>query len=230
MFKRLRFKTAAGAGGIGIGGPPDRVGGQVTFAGSHLLDPAYDEFAQTHEGSWVQGGEMVVIPWCREEMGPLCEEGLPNPFLQGGLGVIHQGQRRDCRGQRDAVGIHHGHPRQPVGKGNGLVSHRLYRQVVPRRGTGRVSSTGGGGTQKGDRSSGPLSSHALGGQKERGRMRGGVLSLGECPVGSKQHEALPVFVVRRSGVRPGSGGVKSRSEPVPGNLSESRGRNRSPLI
>jgi len=61
-------------------------------------------------------------------------------------------------------------------------------------------------------------------------MRGGVLSLAESPVGSKQHEGLPVFVVGRSGVRPGGGGVKSRSEPVPENLSKSRGRNRSPLI
>jgi len=134
MFERLRFKTAAGAGAIDIGGPPDRVGGQVAFAGSHLVNPPGYEFAQTHEVSWVQGREVVVIPWCREETGPLCEEGLPNHFLQGGLGVIHQGQRRDCRGQRDAVGIDHGHPSQPVGKGNGLVSHCRYRQVVPHRG------------------------------------------------------------------------------------------------
>ena len=103
MFERLRFKTAAGAGGIGIGGPPGWVGGQVTFAGSHLVDPPGYEFSQTHEGSWVQGGEVVVIPWCREETGPLREEGLPDPLLEGGVGVIHQGARRDGRGRRDEV-------------------------------------------------------------------------------------------------------------------------------
>jgi len=68
VFERLRFKTAAGGGGVGVGGPPGWVGGQVTLAGSHLVDPPCYEHSQTHEGSWVQGGEVVVIPWCREEV------------------------------------------------------------------------------------------------------------------------------------------------------------------
>jgi len=103
VIERLRFVTAAVAGGIGIGGPPVWAGGQVTFAGSHLVDPPGYELAQTHEGSWVQGGEVVVIPGCREETGPLHKEGLPDPLLQGGVGVVHQGPRRDGRGQRDEV-------------------------------------------------------------------------------------------------------------------------------
>ena len=83
MFERLRFKTAAGAGGMGIGGPLGRVGGQATFAGSHLVDSSRHELAQAHEVSRVQGGEVVVVPWCREETWPLCKEGLPDPLLQG---------------------------------------------------------------------------------------------------------------------------------------------------
>ena len=39
MFERLRFKRAAEGGGVGVGGPPGWVGGQVTLAGSHLVDP-----------------------------------------------------------------------------------------------------------------------------------------------------------------------------------------------
>ena len=31
---------------------------------------------------------MVVLPWCREETGPLREEGLLDPLHQGGVGVI----------------------------------------------------------------------------------------------------------------------------------------------
>jgi len=103
VFERLRFKTAAGGGGIVIGGPPGRVGGQVTFAGSHRVDPACYEFAQTHEGSWVQGGEVMVIPWHREETGSLSKEGLPDPVPQCGVGVHPQGPRRDGRARRDEV-------------------------------------------------------------------------------------------------------------------------------
>jgi len=40
MFERLGFKTTAGAGGVGIGGPPRRVGGQVAFPGSDLVNPS----------------------------------------------------------------------------------------------------------------------------------------------------------------------------------------------
>jgi len=101
MFEHLRFKSAAGGGGIGIGGPPGRVGGQVTFAGSHLVDPPGYEFAQPHERSWIQAGEVLVIPWCREEARPLREKGLPDPLFQGGVGVIHQGLRGDGRSRRD---------------------------------------------------------------------------------------------------------------------------------
>ena len=49
MLERHRFKTAGWAGGIGIRGPPGMVGGQVTFAGSHLVDPPGYEHAQADE-------------------------------------------------------------------------------------------------------------------------------------------------------------------------------------
>jgi len=110
VFERLRFKTAAGVGGVSIGGPPGWVGGQVAFAGNHLVDPPGYELTQTHAGSWVQGGEVVVIPWCREETGPFCEEGLSKPLLQGGVAVIHHGSWRGVGGWRDEVRIDHAHP------------------------------------------------------------------------------------------------------------------------
>jgi len=52
-----------------------------------------------------------------------------------------------------------------------------------------------------------LRSHVPGGQKGRGRMRGGVLLLGLSPAGSRRPEALLVFIVGRSGGRPGGGRI-----------------------
>ena len=39
----FRLQAAAGAGGVGIRGPPGWVGGQVTFSGSHLVYSPGDE-------------------------------------------------------------------------------------------------------------------------------------------------------------------------------------------
>jgi len=61
VLERLGFKTTSGAGGVGIGGPRGWVGGQVAFAGSHLVDSACYELVQAHEGPWVQDGEVVVL-------------------------------------------------------------------------------------------------------------------------------------------------------------------------
>ena len=94
MFERLRLKTTAGAGAIGFGGPPCQVGGQVAFAGSHLVEPSCSELAQAHKGPWVQGGEVVVVPWRREEAWPLRKKGLLDPRFQGGVSVVHQGPSR----------------------------------------------------------------------------------------------------------------------------------------
>jgi len=89
VFERLGLKTTEGAGGVGIGGPPSGLGGQVTLLVSHLMNPPFHALAESYEGAWVQGGAMVVVSWCREEKGPLLEEGLSHPFLQGGVGVVH---------------------------------------------------------------------------------------------------------------------------------------------
>ena len=45
----------------------------------------------------------MVVPWCREETGPLREEGLPDPLRQGGVGVIHHGPMGDGLGRREEV-------------------------------------------------------------------------------------------------------------------------------
>jgi len=81
VFERLGLKTTAGAGGVGIGGPPGRLGGQLTFPGCDLMNPTGHELAQTHEGAGARGGAVVVVPWRREEKRPLLDEGLPHPSL-----------------------------------------------------------------------------------------------------------------------------------------------------
>ena len=103
VFERFRLKTTAGAGGVGIGGPPSWVGGWVTFPGPHLVDSSCYELAQSHEGPRVQGGEVVVVSWCWEDKGPLLEEGLPDTLFQGGVGVVYQGPGKGGGGRRDEV-------------------------------------------------------------------------------------------------------------------------------
>jgi len=75
-----------------------------------------------------------VVPRSWEKGGPLCEEFLPYPLLQGGVGVIDQGLGREVGGRAEEVGVDHGHPRQPEGERNRSVSHRINRQVVSHRG------------------------------------------------------------------------------------------------
>ena len=134
MLQGFGFQAATGAGGIGIGGPPSRVGGQVAFPGSHLVDSPGNELAQAHERPRRYGGRVQVVPRSREKGGPLHEEFHPYPLLQGGVGVGHQGLGREGGGRADKVGVDHGHPRQPKGEGYCTVSHCIHRQVVSDRG------------------------------------------------------------------------------------------------
>jgi len=53
VFEGLGLQSTAGAGGVGVGRPPGRVGGQITLSGSHLVNPPGDEFAQPHKRSWL---------------------------------------------------------------------------------------------------------------------------------------------------------------------------------
>ena len=103
MFERRGLKATAEAGGVGSGGPPARVGGQVPLSRPHPVDSSCYELAQAHKGPRAHGGEVVVISWCREETCPLGEEGLPDPLLQGGVGVVHQGPRKGQGGRRHKV-------------------------------------------------------------------------------------------------------------------------------
>ena len=76
---------------------------------------------------------MQLVPRGREKGGPLREEFLSYPLLQGGIGVVHQGLGWKGRGRADKVGVDHGHSRQPEGEGYCPVSHRIHRQVIPYR-------------------------------------------------------------------------------------------------
>jgi len=110
------------------------VGGQVAVSVSHLVDPPGNKLAQAHEGSRSQGGRVQGVPWSRETGGPLREEWISYPLLQGGIGVVHLGFRREGGCRADKVGVDHGHAGQPEGEGYCLVSHHTHRQVVSHRG------------------------------------------------------------------------------------------------
>jgi len=73
---------------------------------------------------------VLVVPRSREKGGPLREDCLSYPFLQGGVGVVHHGLGREGGARAGKVGVDHGHPRQPKGEGYWTVSHRIHRQVV----------------------------------------------------------------------------------------------------
>ena len=58
----------------------------------------------------------MVVPWGREEAGPLVEKGVSHPLLQSGIGIVHHGLGREDGGRGDQVGVDHGHFREPVGE------------------------------------------------------------------------------------------------------------------
>jgi len=132
MLEGFRFQAAAGAGGIRVGGPPGWVGGQVALPGSHLVDSPSNELTQAHERPWVYRGRVQVVPRGWEKGGPLREECLSYPLLQGGVGAVHQGLgREDGGGGAHEVGVDHRHSRQPECERYRPMSHRVYGQVVP---------------------------------------------------------------------------------------------------
>ena len=62
MFERFVVGGASGAGGVGVHRPPGGVGGQVALVSAHLVETAYDELVQAHEGVGVQvTGVRVVV-------------------------------------------------------------------------------------------------------------------------------------------------------------------------
>jgi len=97
------------------------------------VDSPGDELAQPHERSRGHCGSVQVVPRWREEGGPLLAEFTPFPFLQGRVGVVHQGLGREGGGRVDKVVVDHGHSSQPESEGNRSGSHRIHQQVVPLR-------------------------------------------------------------------------------------------------
>jgi len=87
------------------------VGGQIAFSGSHLVDASGKELAQAHEGSWSESGRVQLVPQGWEKGGPLHEQFLSYPLLQGGIGVVHQGLGPEGGGRAAKVSVDHGHHR-----------------------------------------------------------------------------------------------------------------------
>ena len=76
MRECLWLEAAAGAGGVGVRGPPSRVGGQITLSGSHLMYSPGNELTQAHEGPRRQGGRLQVVLRSWNKGSPLREECL----------------------------------------------------------------------------------------------------------------------------------------------------------
>jgi len=80
VFKRLRFQTARGAGGIGLRGWPGRFGGWVALSGSYLVHAPCHKLAQAHNGLGVHHLRVVVVGRRGEQLRRVLDERLPNPF------------------------------------------------------------------------------------------------------------------------------------------------------
>jgi len=96
---------------------------------TNTSDTLLDNHATTikHKSSLPCPISVIPIPWVwhlREF------QHFPHPFLQGGVGVVHPGLRRDGRGRGDKAGVNHSHPGQPLSKGYSSVGHRVYQEVV----------------------------------------------------------------------------------------------------
>ena len=59
VFEQLGLEAAAAAGGVGAGGPPGGVGGQVAFPGSHLMNPSSYKLSQSH----INFANPIPISW-----------------------------------------------------------------------------------------------------------------------------------------------------------------------
>jgi len=80
VFEGHRFQTAAGAGAIGLWGPPGGVCRQATLPGSHLLDSSCHEISQAQEGARMQGRRVVIAGRGGEQSRPVLNERLSNPL------------------------------------------------------------------------------------------------------------------------------------------------------
>ena len=81
VFESRGFQTAAGAGGIGLGGPPGVVCRQVAFPGPHLVDLPRHKLAEAHKGARVKGRGVVVVGRGGEQPGPVLNARLSYPLL-----------------------------------------------------------------------------------------------------------------------------------------------------
>jgi len=74
-----------------------------SFSGFHLVHPPSYKLTQAHEVPWVLSWGMEVVPWSREEAGPLLKEDLHYSFLQGGVHIVHQRLRGEGEGSGDKM-------------------------------------------------------------------------------------------------------------------------------
>ena len=72
------FDPASGAGWVGVLVEPGRVGGQVAFRHSHLVDPCCHKLRQTHEKMRGEGGGIVVVLGSGYGSGQVLEEHVPS--------------------------------------------------------------------------------------------------------------------------------------------------------
>jgi len=78
VLERLGLDFAAWTGEVEVFVGPGRVGGQVAFGRSHLVDSPCHEFPQAHEGMGCDGGGVVVVRRCGVIFGPVLEKHVPS--------------------------------------------------------------------------------------------------------------------------------------------------------
>jgi len=76
--ERFGFDFAPRTGKVGVLLGPGRVGSQIAFRRSHLMDSPCHKLPQAHKGMGGEGGGVVVVRGCGVFIGPVLEEHEPS--------------------------------------------------------------------------------------------------------------------------------------------------------
>ena len=78
MSEQFGYDFAPRTGEVGVLIGPGRVGSQIAFRRSHLMDSSCHKLPQAHEGVGGEGGGVVVVGRCGVFFGPILEEHEPS--------------------------------------------------------------------------------------------------------------------------------------------------------
>ena len=90
MSERFGFDFALWAGEVGVFVGPGRVGSQVAFRRSHLMDSSCHKLPQAHKGVGGEGGGVVVVRGRGVFIGPVLEEHESGSGPKRPVGLSHE--------------------------------------------------------------------------------------------------------------------------------------------